>query len=93
MNNIFYKTAATVSENPKNTKSTITDNLADNLTATFDPATFELTWSLAGPIPTCPKLDFINHDFFARPRDTQTIPPGPFTPLPSTPTPMKLLPR
>ena len=47
---------------------------------TFNPETLELTWSAAKPIPECPAVDGITHDFFDRPWQAGAVSPGPFTP-------------
>jgi hypothetical protein len=81
-----------VVENSKSRKSHIEANLAENVTATFDPETCELTWSVKGEVPKFPAIEGITHDFFDRPRTGREAAPGPFADVPTQPTKVKLWP-
>ena len=61
--------------------------------AAFNAQTLELTWSAAGPMPECPRVDGVTHDFFDRPREGERMSPGPFGSVPREPTTVKLDPR
>jgi len=91
--NVFFQNGKNqVVEDSKSRKSQVEANLAENITATFDPETCELTWSVKGDVPKCPAIDGITHDFFGRPRQGGMTNPGPFPAVPSEPTKVKLWP-
>ena len=54
--------------------------------AAFNAETLELTWSASAPIPECPAVDGITHDFFDQPRQSGAVVPGPFASVPPMPT-------
>lgn len=70
--------------------SEVAGNLSENITATFDPATLELTWSFAGEPSSCRPVPGITHDFWERVRKGAEVTPGPFGELPRTATVVKL---
>ncbi len=58
------------------------NSVTADIRATLNPETLELTWSAAEPIPQCPTVRGITHDFFDRPRQTGAVAPGPFVSVP-----------
>ena len=66
------------------------NSVTADVRAAFDAETLELTLSAASPIPECPAIDGITHDFFDRPRQAGRVAPGPFATVPSEPTRIQL---
>ncbi|MBN2292489.1 MAG: right-handed parallel beta-helix repeat-containing protein, partial [Pirellulales bacterium] len=66
------------------------NSVAATVRATFNTKTLEFTWSAAEPIPECPAVDGITHDFFDRLRQAGTVMPGPFSSVPREPTRVEL---
>jgi hypothetical protein len=64
-----------------------------DLQAAFDPKTLELTWSAAGEVPECHRVDGVDHDFWGRPSKGETVSPGPFGAVPLKPTRIAIDPR
>ncbi|MGB2819513.1 MAG: right-handed parallel beta-helix repeat-containing protein [Phycisphaerae bacterium] len=62
----------------KGPASTVSGNLTEGVTATFDVKTLTLTWRAAGEVPPCERIETITHDFWNRPRPTARVWPGPF---------------
>ncbi len=69
------------------------NSVVADIRAAFNPDTLELTWSAGGAIPECPAMDGITHDFFDRPRQGNTVSPGPFGPVPGKSTRVQVDPR
>ncbi|MGO8927341.1 MAG: right-handed parallel beta-helix repeat-containing protein [Limisphaerales bacterium] len=80
-NNILYQNTRTNYFGGQ--PSTISGNLSEGITATFNRQVLELTWSVTGPKPACEPVLGVNYDFFAKLRKSPVVTPGPFDRIPA----------
>ena len=85
--NVFFANGRNqVVDEGKSRKSIVAGNLAENVTASFDPAAGRLTWSVAGEVPRGEAVAGMTHDFADAARPPGPVCPGPFAAVPSEAT-------